>query len=72
MLTWRDVEWLRSLTGLPLVLKGILDPDDAAQAIDVGADGIVVSNHGARNIDTLPATADALPAVVGGWTAACP
>lgn len=63
VLTWRDVEWLRSLTGLPLVLKGILDPDDAAQAIDVGADGIVVSNHGARNIDTLPATADALPAV---------
>jgi 4-hydroxymandelate oxidase len=62
-LTWRDVEWLRSLTTLPFVLKGILDRDDAEQAIDAGADGIIVSNHGARNIDTLPATIDALPAV---------
>ena len=63
-LTWPDVEWLRSLTKLPLILKGILDPDDADQAIRLGADGIVVSNHGARNIDTLPATIDALPAIV--------
>ena len=63
ILTWPDVEWLRSLTTLPIVLKGILDPDDAEQAIGAGADGIVVSNHGARNIDTLPATIDALPAV---------
>jgi 4-hydroxymandelate oxidase len=44
-------------------LKGILDPDDADQAIRLGADGIVVSNHGARNLDTLPATIDALPAI---------
>jgi 4-hydroxymandelate oxidase len=63
VLTWRDVEWIRSLTSLPLVLKGILDPDDAAQAVDIGADGIIVSNHGARNLDTLPASIDALPAV---------
>ena len=63
-LTWRDIEWLRSLTRLPLILKGILDPDDAGEAIAVGANGIVVSNHGARNLDTLPATIDALPAVV--------
>ena len=63
MLTWQDVEWLRSLTSLPLVLKGILDPDDAAQAVETGANGIVVSNHGARNIDTLPATVEALPAI---------
>lgn len=63
VLTWPDVEWLRSLTRLPLILKGILDPDDADQAIRLGADGIVVSNHGARNIDTLPATIDALPAI---------
>ena len=62
-LTWRDIEWLRSLTKLPLILKGILDPDDAEQAVRVGADGIVVSNHGARNIDTLPATIEALPRV---------
>ena len=69
ILTWRDVEWLRSLTKLPFVLKGILDPDDAARAIDVGADAIIVSNHGARNLDTLPATIEALPAIaerVGG------
>lgn len=63
ILTWRDVEWLRSLTTLPFVLKGILDPDDAARAIDVGADAIIVSNHGARNLDTLPATIEALPAI---------
>lgn len=63
ILTWRDVEWLRSLTTLPFVLKGILDPDDAAQAIDIGADGIIVSNHGARNLDTLPASIEALPAI---------
>jgi 4-hydroxymandelate oxidase len=49
---------------MPFVLKGILDPDDAARAIDVGADGIIVSNHGARNLDTLPATIEALPAIV--------
>ena len=47
MLTWQNVEWLRSLTSLPLVLKAILDPDDAAQAVETGANGIVVSNHGA-------------------------
>jgi 4-hydroxymandelate oxidase len=63
VLTWSDVEWLRSLTTLPLVLKGILDPDDAELAIKAGADGIGVSNHGGRNIDTLPASIDALPAV---------
>lgn len=63
-LTWHDIEWLRSLTKLPIVLKGILDPADAEEAVRVGADGLVVSNHGARNIDTLPATIDALPAVV--------
>jgi 4-hydroxymandelate oxidase len=63
VMTWSDVEWLRSLTKLPLILKGILNPDDADQAIRLGADGIVISNHGARNLDTLPATIDALPAV---------
>ncbi|ESY12599.1 2-hydroxy-acid oxidase [Mesorhizobium sp. LNJC380A00] len=63
ILTWPDVEWLRSLTALPIVLKGILDPEDAELAISSGADAIVVSNHGARNLDTLPATIDALPAV---------
>ena len=67
--TWKDVEWLRATTTLPLVLKGILDPEDAELAIRAGADGIVVSNHGGRNLDTTPATIDALPEVadrVGG------
>ncbi|MER8874165.1 alpha-hydroxy-acid oxidizing protein [Mesorhizobium sp. M0814] len=63
MPTWADIAWLRSLTTLPLILKGILDPDDAEQAIRSGADAIAVSNHGSRNLDTLPATIDALPAI---------
>jgi 4-hydroxymandelate oxidase len=62
--TWKDVDWLRAFTRLPLVLKGILDPDDAELAIQAGAQGIIVSNHGARNLDTVPATIDALPDVV--------
>jgi 4-hydroxymandelate oxidase len=64
--TWKDVEWLRALTRLPLVLKGILDADDAELAIQAGAQAIIVSNHGARNLDTVPATIDALPAIVTG------
>jgi len=62
--TWPDVEWLRARTRLPLILKGILHPDDARQAASLGVDGIIVSNHGGRTLDTLPATADVLPAVV--------
>ena len=61
MPTWQDIAWLRSLTKLPLILKGILDPDDAEEAISVGADAIAVSNHASRNLDTFPATIDALP-----------
>ena len=63
-LSWREIEWLRSLSKLPLILKGILDPADAEQAVGIGANGLVVSNHGARNLDTLPASIDALPAIV--------
>jgi 4-hydroxymandelate oxidase len=62
--TWKDIAWLRSAATVPVLLKGILDADDAARAIDVGADGIIVSNHGARNLDTVPASLDALPGVV--------
>jgi len=62
--TWKDIEWLRSFTTVPLLLKGILNPDDAERAIQAGVDGIIVSNHGARNLDTVPATIDALPEVV--------
>ncbi|MBL0940419.1 MAG: alpha-hydroxy-acid oxidizing protein [Gemmatimonadaceae bacterium] len=63
-LTWKDVEWLRSVAKVPVLLKGIMDPDDATLAVESGVDGIVVSNHGARNLDTVPATVTALPRVV--------
>ncbi len=62
--TWADVDWLRSITKLPVLLKGILDPADAGRAADAGVQGIIVSNHGARNLDTVPATIDQLPAIV--------
>jgi 4-hydroxymandelate oxidase len=63
-LTWKDVEWLRSFAKVPVVLKGILDPEDADRAVRAGASGIIVSNHGGRNLDTVPATIEVLPAVV--------
>jgi 4-hydroxymandelate oxidase len=62
--TWKEVAWLRSVTGLPVFLKGIITGEDAARAVDAGAAGVMVSNHGGRNLDTLPATIDALPEVV--------
>jgi len=61
--TWKDIAWLRSLTSLPIVLKGVMDADDAGRAVDEGASGLIVSNHGGRNLDTVPATIDALPEV---------
>ena len=61
--TWGDVAWLAANTRLPVVVKGILDADDAQLAIEQGARGIIVSNHGGRIVDTLPATLDALPGV---------
>ncbi len=60
---WDDVLWLRERIDLPLWLKGIMDPDDARRAADGGIDGIVVSNHGGRCLDTMPATIAALPAI---------
>jgi 4-hydroxymandelate oxidase len=63
-LTWRDVEWLRSITRLPVLIKGIVRGDDAAKAIDHGASGIIVSNHGGRQLDTAIASVRALPEVV--------
>jgi isopentenyl diphosphate isomerase/L-lactate dehydrogenase-like FMN-dependent dehydrogenase len=68
-LSWDDLAWLRSLSSLPLVLKGILTAEDARLAAEHGADAIVVSNHGARQLDDVVATLDALPEVadaVGG------
>jgi 4-hydroxymandelate oxidase len=67
--TWKDLEWLRSVCKVPLLVKGILNPADAAHAVACGVDGIIVSNHGGRGLDTVPAAIDALPAVaqaVGG------
>lgn len=61
--TWADIEWFRAQTKLPLVLKGILDAEDAERAIALGANAVFVSNHGGRNLDTLPATIDALPEI---------
>jgi len=59
--TWKDVDWLRSLTKLPVILKGICRADDAQRAVESGANGIVVSNHGGRQMDTAPATIEVLP-----------
>jgi len=63
-LTWRDVERFAAESGLPVVVKGVLTPEDARRAVDSGAAGIVVSNHGGRQLDTVLAGADALPAVM--------
>ena len=61
-LTWKDIEWLRGISRLPVLIKGVLNPDDAAKGAAAGV-GIIVSNHGARNLDTAPATIEALPRV---------
>lgn len=68
-LTWEDLEWLRGQTSLPIALKGVLHPDDARRALEHGMQGVVVSNHGGRQVDGAVATLDALPAIadaVGG------
>ncbi|WP_369816196.1 alpha-hydroxy-acid oxidizing protein [Agromyces sp. Soil535] len=63
-LTWDDLARLREWTALPVLLKGIVHPDDASRALDAGVDGIVVSNHGGRQVDRSVATLDALPSIV--------
>ncbi len=62
-LAWKDVEWLLSFAKVPVVLKGILHPEDADRAVQTGVAGLIVSNHGGRNLDTAPASIDALPGV---------
>lgn len=62
--TWDDLVWLRSITALPILLKGITHPADARLAVEHGAAGVIVSNHGGRTLDTLPATAALLPGIV--------
>ena len=69
---WADVEWLCQNSPLPVILKGILHPDDARKAIQAGASGIIVSNHGGRILDTVPATITLLPAVVTASNGAVP
>ena len=63
-LTWNDISFLRKHTSLPIILKGILHPQDAAHALDAGVDGLIVSNHGGRQVDGAIATLDALPPIV--------
>lgn len=70
--TWDDIAWLQSITRLPVLLKGVLHPADARQAVTVGAAGLIVSNHGGRTLDTAPATATALPRVVQAVGGAVP
>ncbi len=60
-INWRDLDFIRSEWKGPLIIKGVLDPDDAVEAANMGADGIVVSNHGGRQLDGVPSTAHALP-----------
>ena len=55
-LTFKDIAWLKKVSGLPVIVKGILSPDDARLAVEHGAAAILVSNHGGRQLDTVPAT----------------
>jgi 4-hydroxymandelate oxidase len=70
-LSWKDLAWLRSRTKLPILVKGIVRADDARLAVDAGVAGIVVSNHGGRQLDSSPATIDVLPYVVDAVAERC-
>jgi 4-hydroxymandelate oxidase len=63
-LTWKDIDWLAQITRLPVVVKGVLRADDALTAVNHGAAGVIVSNHGGRQLDTTPATISVLPEIV--------
>jgi 4-hydroxymandelate oxidase len=63
-LSWKDVEWLRTVTRLPVLIKGVVRGDDARLAVGCGAAGVIVSNHGGRQLDTALPTVRALPEVV--------
>ena len=62
-ISWKDLQWIRDFWDGPMVIKGILDPEDAKDAVRFGADGIVVSNHGGRQLDGVLSSARALPAI---------
>lgn len=70
-LTWSAVEWLRSITKLPVLVKGVVRADDAVRAVEHGAAGIVVSNHGGRQLDASPATIDVLPRIADAVAGRC-
>src|SRR5690606_7345964 len=61
--TWADLAWLRGLTRLPVLLKGVMTAEDARTALELGVDGLVVSNHGGRILDGQPATVEVLPEI---------
>jgi isopentenyl diphosphate isomerase/L-lactate dehydrogenase-like FMN-dependent dehydrogenase len=65
-LTWSFLEWIKSVTDKPIILKGVTRRDDAAKAVKMGVDALWVSNHGGRQLDGAPATLDALPEVIAG------
>jgi lactate 2-monooxygenase len=71
-LTWADLAWLREQTSLPIILKGVLHADDAREAVAAGVDGLVVSNHGGRQVDGAIAALDALPGVLEAVDGAMP
>lgn len=70
--TWDDVAWLQTQTRLPILLKGVLHDDDARQAARLGLGGAIVSNHGGRTLDTVPATAHVLPRIVDALAGSMP
>lgn len=71
-LTWTDLAWLRERTRLPILVKGVQHPDDARRALDAGADGVVVSNHGGRQVDNAVAALDTLPGIAAAVRATSP
>ncbi|HEX3792061.1 MAG TPA: alpha-hydroxy acid oxidase [Pseudonocardiaceae bacterium] len=70
--SWADIDRLRSMTSLPVLLKGVLHPADALLAVEHGVAGLLVSNHGGRQLDSVPATVDALPGIVAAVDGAIP
>ena len=71
-LTWADLDWLRGITRLPVLVKGVMTAEDALLAAQHGASGVIVSNHGGRQLDGCPATVDALPPVVAALAGRLP
>lgn len=70
-LTWKDIAWVRKQTSLPIIVKGILTREDALLAVEAGCRGIIVSNHGARQLDGVAATIEALPEVIAAVNGRC-